>query len=64
MTGLWNSADMIDEKGYKVYIQVDGGVDSQNAPRLIAAGVNVLVAGTAVFASDDPVAAIAQLKSL
>jgi ribulose-phosphate 3-epimerase len=55
---------MIDEKGYKVYIQVDGGVDSQNASRLIAAGVNVLVAGTAVFASDDPVAVIAQLKSL
>jgi len=55
---------IIDEKGYKAYIQVDGGVDSQNASRLVAAGANVLVAGTAVFAADDPVAAISQLKSL
>jgi ribulose-phosphate 3-epimerase len=56
--------NMIDQKGYKVYIQVDGGVDSKNAPRLIAAGVNVLVAGTAVFSADDPIAAISQLKRL
>lgn len=55
---------IIDESGYKVYIQVDGGVDNQNASRLITAGVNVLVAGTAVFSSEDPVAAISLLKRL
>jgi ribulose-phosphate 3-epimerase len=55
---------MIDGKGYKVYIQVDGGVDSKNASRLIAAGVNVLVAGTSVFSTEDPIAAISHLKRL
>lgn len=55
---------MIDEMGYKVYIQVDGGIDSQNASRLVSAGANVLVAGTAVFSSEDPVVAISQLKRL
>jgi ribulose-phosphate 3-epimerase len=55
---------IIDEKGYKVYIQVDGGVDSQNASKLVSAGVDVLVAGTAVFSSEDPIAAISQMKRL
>jgi ribulose-phosphate 3-epimerase len=53
---------MIDERGFKIYIQVDGGVDLTNAQRLVASGVNVLVAGTAVFGADDPIAAIANLK--
>ncbi|MBE0675406.1 MAG: ribulose-phosphate 3-epimerase [Bacteroidales bacterium] len=54
---------MIDENNYKVYIQVDGGVDIANTPDLLAAGVDVLVAGTTVFGSDDPAGAIEKLKS-
>jgi ribulose-phosphate 3-epimerase len=54
---------MIDESSYKVYIQVDGGVDLANAPELLAAGVDVLVAGTTVFGSDDPAGTIEKLKS-
>jgi len=55
---------MIDNKGYKVYIQVDGGVDLTNASKLVSAGVNVLVAGTSVFSSDDPQGTIRKLKQL
>lgn len=56
--------EIIDDKGFKVLIQVDGGVDLQNAGRLIGSGVDVLVAGTSVFRSDDPLRAIEQLKSV
>lgn len=44
-------------------IQVDGGVNTSNAAMLFAAGCDVLVAGNAVFASEDPIATIAQLLS-
>ncbi len=40
---------MIDEKDLKVLIEVDGGVDTSNAATLVQAGVDVLVAGNAVF---------------
>ena len=44
-------------------IEIDGGVNSQNAPKLIEAGADVLVAGSFVFRSEDPIATIAGLKS-
>jgi ribulose-phosphate 3-epimerase len=40
---------MIDKTGRDIDLQVDGGVDAVTAPRVIAAGANVLVAGTATF---------------
>jgi ribulose-phosphate 3-epimerase len=40
---------MIDARGLRVEIEVDGGIDASNAPDLVSAGANVLVAGTAVF---------------
>lgn len=43
-------------------IEVDGGVDTKNAKALTEAGANVLVAGSAVFNSENPVATIARLK--
>jgi ribulose-phosphate 3-epimerase len=55
---------MIDNGGYKVLIEVDGGIDTNNAPGLIETGVNVLVAGNAVFSSEDPAGAIKKLKRL
>lgn len=55
---------MIDEKGLKVQIEIDGGVTLENAPSIIAAGADVLVAGNTVFRSADPKATIAQLKLL
>jgi ribulose-phosphate 3-epimerase len=53
---------MIDNSGHKVLIEVDGGIDTKNARRLIDTGVNVLVAGNSVFSSDDPVSTIRFLK--
>ena len=55
---------MIDEKGLKVNIEIDGGVTVENAPSIIAAGADVLVAGNTVFKSADPKATIKQLKNL
>ena len=55
---------MIDEKGLKVQIEIDGGVTLENAPSIIAAGADVLVAGNTVFKSTDPKATIALLKNL
>lgn len=45
-------------------IEVDGGVNSHNALALLKAGANVLVAGNAVFAAEDPIHAIAELKRI
>ena len=46
--------NMIDTGGFNVLIEVDGGIDTSNAARLVGAGVNVLVAGNSVFSSPDP----------
>lgn len=55
---------MIDEKGLNVHIEIDGGVTLENAPSIIAAGADVLVAGNTVFKSADPQKTIQQLKQL
>ncbi len=55
-------SEMISRGGFDVLIQVDGGVDTTNARSLVDAGVNVLVAGNAVFSSPDPEATIRNLK--
>ncbi len=55
---------MIDEKSCKTLIEVDGGVQGETAPRLVAAGVDVLVSGSYVFGAKDPEAVIRGLRSL
>lgn len=55
---------MIVDGQHKVLIQVDGGIDTKNAKKLIGTGVNVLVAGNSVFSSPDPSKTISQLKHL
>jgi ribulose-phosphate 3-epimerase len=55
---------MIDEKGLKVKIEVDGGVTEANAKSIVEAGADVLVAGNTVFKSKDPKATIAKLKHI
>ena len=56
--------DLIDKSGSKAVIEVDGGVNDQNTPKLVAAGADVLVAGSFVFKSDDPAHTIEKLKTL
>ncbi len=55
---------MIDEKGLKVQIEIDGGVTLDNAKEILSAGADVLVAGNTVFKSADPIKTIQQLKQL
>jgi ribulose-phosphate 3-epimerase len=55
---------LIDDNSANTQIEIDGGVTSKNAAQLVAAGANVLVAGSFVFKSDDPKTTIAQLKEL
>lgn len=55
---------MIDEQSLQVKIEIDGGVTVANAPTILAAGADVLVAGNTVFKSPDPVKTIAALKAL
>ena len=55
---------MIDEKGCKTLIEVDGGVQGETAPRLVSAGVDVLVSGSYVFGAKDPESVIRSLRSL
>jgi len=54
----------IDRRGLPTLIEVDGGVDAKTGPQLAAAGADVLVAGSYVFKSDDPKAAISSLYGL
>lgn len=55
---------LIAESGSKAIIEVDGGVNSETAPRLAAAGADALVSGSAVFNAPDPLRAIADLVKL
>jgi ribulose-phosphate 3-epimerase len=55
---------MIQEKGCNTLIEIDGGVSDKTAPGLLEAGADVLVAGSYVFRSEDPIATIAGLKSM
>jgi ribulose-phosphate 3-epimerase len=53
---------MVVDKKASTKIQIDGGVNSSNAPKLLQAGADVLVAGSFVFKSDNPSQTIADLK--
>jgi len=55
---------LIDTRNASVKIEIDGGVGLQNAEKLLQAGADVLVAGSAVFKADDPVDTISKLKSI
>lgn len=54
--------EMILNKNSNALIEIDGGVNAENATKLIQSGADVLVAGNFVFSSADPIATIAQLK--
>lgn len=56
--------EMIARKGAHALIEVDGGVQDETAPRLVNAGVDVLVSGSHIFKSANPHETIKRLKSL
>ncbi|GAB3570870.1 ribulose-phosphate 3-epimerase [Spirosoma luteolum] len=53
---------LLTDNGSSALIEVDGGVSADNAPALLRAGTDILVAGSSVFGADDPAAAIHTLK--
>lgn len=53
---------IITDAGASTLIEIDGGVTSANASQLVEAGADVLVAGSFVFKSENPIATIADLK--
>lgn len=53
---------IIQKAAMKCYLQVDGGIDSNTAPLVIAAGADVLVAGSAVFGAADRKSAIESIR--
>ncbi len=55
---------LITQKNTNTLIQIDGGVTLLNAPEILAAGADVLVAGNTVFKSENPTQTIAALKAL
>lgn len=55
---------LIDASGSKALIEVDGGVHDKTAPRLVEAGVDVLVSGSYVFNAENPEETIRQLRLL
>lgn len=57
-------SNIIEENDANTMIEIDGGVNAENAPLLLEAGADVLVAGSFVFKSNDPKATIEELKSI
>ena len=55
---------LIEKTNSTALIEVDGGVNNENAKQLFDSGANVLVAGSSVFKSEDPISTISYLNSL
>ena len=55
---------LINRKNASTLIEIDGGVTNKNAKQLVDAGADVLVAGSYVFGAENPIATIADLKSI
>src|SRR6185436_10111563 len=54
---------LLDAAGSRAPIAVDGGIDVHTAPRIVAAGADILVSGNFVFGSADPARAIRELRA-
>lgn len=55
---------LIKESGSKALIEVDGGVNATTAPRLVGAGADILVSGSYIFKSPNPIKTISELSQL
>jgi len=56
--------ELIADQNASTLIEIDGGVNLDNAPKLLAAGADVLVAGNFVFKSENPIDTIQELKDV
>lgn len=53
---------MIDERGLMTRIEIDGGVDRGNIEKVVAAGAEIIVSGSAIFGAEDPETAARELR--
>jgi ribulose-phosphate 3-epimerase len=53
---------LIDERGLKARIEIDGGIDADNIAEVAAAGAEIIVSGSAIFAAKDPAVALRELR--
>ena len=53
---------MIDERGLKVRIEIDGGINADNIAEVTGAGAEIIVAGSAIFGAPDPAVALRELR--
>lgn len=56
--------NLIEKTGSKARIEVDGGVDLKNALKLLEVGADILVAGSSIFGSSNPIKTISALKKI
>ncbi|HAQ37084.1 MAG TPA: ribulose-phosphate 3-epimerase [Saprospirales bacterium] len=56
--------EMVTERNLQILIEVDGGIGLQNAQPLLMAGANVLVAGSSIFGTPDPLDTIRKFKAI
>ncbi|MEN3338342.1 MAG: ribulose-phosphate 3-epimerase [Acidobacteriota bacterium] len=54
---------LLDRQGSRAAVEVDGGIDTSNAARVVAAGATILVAGNAIFGAPDPERATKELRA-
>ena len=54
----------VDRRGLSTAVEIDGGVETNNARRAVDAGATVLVAGSAIFGAPDPAAAAGELAAI
>ena len=52
---------MVDDRGLKTRIEIDGGIDAENVAEVVEAGAEILVAGSAIYGKNDPAAAVREL---
>ena len=62
MDKLLRLSIMIDERGLNTRIEIDGGIDSENIAEVAAAGAEIIVSGSAIFATKDPGIAFRELR--
>jgi ribulose-phosphate 3-epimerase len=55
---------MIESRGLPTRIEIDGGIDQGNIEQVVAAGAEIIVAGSAIFGAEDPEAAARKLREV
>lgn len=64
LTKIKKLREIITKENLNVDIEVDGGINIETAPKVVAAGANVLVAGSAIFYAEDPKKVIQSFKNI